>query len=321
MGMFVLTGWNGALVDKQPALISIITPSFNRGELIRQAIESVVKQDYPCIEHLIIDGGSTDGTLDLLAKYPHLTVVSEPDHGMYDALNKGLRLARGEIIGFLNTDDLYAPGVFLEVAEHFANIAIDAVAGRAEVFHEGEDGKIAAISEIAPSGPDGLLEQVIMGPPGFNAWFFRRSIFERIGGFDTGYRITGDREFMLRLALAETSYARMDRLTYRYRRHTGALTFNWDGAFFTQIVQEHLRLTDIYLRQAKLPERARRLIRKLRTRDTINAVISLIRRHKLDRALPFAIQGIYFDWCWPFKFVSEVFQRLIQIGAKGNSHS
>ncbi len=122
--------------------ISIITPSFNRADMIAQAVESVLKQGDLPLEHIIIDGGSTDGTLDLLEQFPHLRVVSEPDDGMYDALNKGLKLAHGEIIGFLNTDDLYTPSVFMEVLPLFTNPAVDAVAGRAVVFCTNENGEI-----------------------------------------------------------------------------------------------------------------------------------------------------------------------------------
>ncbi len=89
--------------------------------MIGQAVGSVIKQNYFPVEHIIVDGGSTDGTLDLLAQFPHLKVVSGPDNGMYDALNKGLKLAHGEIIGFLNTDDLYAPGA-LEAGRPFLPI-------------------------------------------------------------------------------------------------------------------------------------------------------------------------------------------------------
>jgi len=174
-------------------LISIITPSFNRADLIGQAIDSVIKQDYSPVEQIVIDGGSTDGTLVMLARYPHIKVVSEPDNGMYDALNKGLNLAHGEIIGFLNTDDLYAPNIFKDVVVLFANPAVEAVAGRAEVFLVGQAGKFETLSEIAPASPENLLEQAILGTPGFNAWFLRRSVFERIGAFDTGYRISGDK--------------------------------------------------------------------------------------------------------------------------------
>ena len=92
-------------------LLSTITPCLNRANIIAVAIESATQPDYPNVVHLVIDSGSTDGTLDVLRRYPHLRVVSEPDRKMDDALNKGLRLAGGQVIGCLNTDDCYAAGV------------------------------------------------------------------------------------------------------------------------------------------------------------------------------------------------------------------
>ncbi len=96
--------------------ISIVTPSFNHAKYIVDTIESVAGQDYPNLEHIVIDGASTDGTLEVLGRYPHLTVVSEPDRGHADAVNKGFRLATGEIWGFLNSDDTLLPGALFRVA-------------------------------------------------------------------------------------------------------------------------------------------------------------------------------------------------------------
>src|SRR5512141_2296726 len=96
--------------------ISIITPSFNRVDMLDACIKSVLSKNYPNFEHIVVDGGSTDGTLDLLKKYSHIYMVSGPDQGMYDALNKGLALATGDIVSFLNTDDLYGEDVFHSVA-------------------------------------------------------------------------------------------------------------------------------------------------------------------------------------------------------------
>jgi glycosyltransferase involved in cell wall biosynthesis len=90
-------------------LLSIITPTYNRANYIMDAVESVLSQDYPNVEHIIIDGQSKDGTLELLGRYPHLKVISEPDSGMYDALNKGLMKAQGDVIGWVNSDDLFLP--------------------------------------------------------------------------------------------------------------------------------------------------------------------------------------------------------------------
>ncbi|NQU38698.1 MAG: glycosyltransferase [Lentisphaerae bacterium] len=97
--------------------LSIVTPSFNQGHYIRATVESVMAQDYPDVEHIIIDGGSTDQTLAVLADYPHLIVVSEPDDGHADAINKGFRKATGEILGFLNSDDTLVPGALKAIAD------------------------------------------------------------------------------------------------------------------------------------------------------------------------------------------------------------
>ncbi len=97
--------------------ISIITPSFNQGQYIAATIDSVLAQQYPNVEHIVIDGGSTDMALDVLRRYAHLKVVSEPDHGHANALNKGFRLATGDIWGFLNSDDTLLPQALSRVAQ------------------------------------------------------------------------------------------------------------------------------------------------------------------------------------------------------------
>ena len=99
--------------------ISIVTPSYNQGQFIEDAIQSVLIQNYPNLEHIIVDNCSTDGTIDTLKKYPHLIWISEPDKGQSDAVNKGFFMATGDIVAYLNSDDQYCPGVFLTVADYF----------------------------------------------------------------------------------------------------------------------------------------------------------------------------------------------------------
>lgn len=100
-------------------LISIITPSLNQRRFIEATIDSVLSQDYPRIEYIVVDGGSTDGTLDVLARYEgRLTWISEPDGGQSDAINKGFRFARGEIVAWLNSDDTYMPGAVRAAVDH-----------------------------------------------------------------------------------------------------------------------------------------------------------------------------------------------------------
>lgn len=103
-------------------LVSIITPSYNQGKYIRETIESVLNQDYENIEYIVIDGKSTDETLDILSEYEgRITIVSENDKGQSDAINKGFKIAQGSIVGWLNSDDVYEPGCISRVVEYFNN--------------------------------------------------------------------------------------------------------------------------------------------------------------------------------------------------------
>jgi glycosyltransferase involved in cell wall biosynthesis len=104
-----------------PPKISIVTPTFNGETTLRETIESVLAQDFKDWEHIVVDGGSTDGTVELLGKYPHLQWVSEKDQGHYHAMNKGIERARGAIVGILNADDCYCDGALGKVAGAFAN--------------------------------------------------------------------------------------------------------------------------------------------------------------------------------------------------------
>ena len=107
--------------------ISIITPSYNQGQFIEDAIQSVLAQEYPDFEHIVVDNCSTDNTLDVLKRYPHIKWISEPDHGQSHALNKGFRMSTGEILCWLNCDDFYLSGAFHAAAAALEDIDTDGV--------------------------------------------------------------------------------------------------------------------------------------------------------------------------------------------------
>ena len=114
-------------METEYPLISIITPSFNQGKFIEQTILSVLNQHYPNFEHIIIDGGSTDGSIEILKKYPHLIWKSEKDRGQSEALNKGFEVAKGEIIGWLNSDDVYLDDTLFKVTGYLKDKNIDGI--------------------------------------------------------------------------------------------------------------------------------------------------------------------------------------------------
>jgi len=178
-------------------LISIITPSYNSGPFLPQAIESVIAQNYPQVEHLIIDGGSTDNTLTVLQRYQrHVTWLSEADNGQADALNKGFQRAQGEIIGWLNADDSYQPQAFWQVARYLQqHPEVSLVYGHFNFIDERDH--IFYTHRV----PTFSLEKLLYGNIIPNAsMFFRREILAELGGVNLTLHYVMDWEFVWRIA-------------------------------------------------------------------------------------------------------------------------
>lgn len=210
--------------------VSIITVVFNNASTLGCCIESVASQSYP-VEHIIIDGGSTDGTLDVINKHRHhlAKVISEPDTGIYDAMNKGIRLASGDIIGILNSDDFYVgPHVIEKVVKRFQVNGADAV-----------------FADLVYVNPDNL-ERVVRyySGAGFSpakfAWgwmpphptiFLRRELYERYGMFRTDYEIAADYELTARFFTRhKIKYVYLPEITVKMRTggvSTRSLKSNW----------------------------------------------------------------------------------------------
>jgi glycosyltransferase involved in cell wall biosynthesis len=276
--------------------------------MITGAIESVLAQGFQRFEHIIVDGGSTDGTLEILKQYPHLKVISELDQGMYDALNKGLDASHGEIIGFLNTDDLYAENFFPVIARKFDDGEIMAVAGRAIVFSEAADGKTAIVDNYSPEDRS-LMENLTMGGGFFNAWFFRRSTFDRIGKFNTSYKIVGDRDFMLRFALSNLRYTVINDLVYKYRQHEDSLTFDKNGQKRQWSADEHLAMTAFYLDNQELSGLARKLLIQLRTLETVDMAARSMWMGKYKNFVHYMVEGFRYNRAWPLRFFQYILKR------------
>ncbi len=181
-------------------LVTIVTPSFNQGVYIRETIESVLSQDYPRIEYMVIDGGSTDSTLDVLRSYgDRFFWISEPDRGQSHAINKGFRRASGEIVAWLNSDDVYLPGAVAESVSYLQeHHDVDLVYGDAQVIDEA--GNI--VLETARSKPFGLpitLTQfsTLVQPTAF----FRRRVLEQVGYLNEDLHYMMDVDLWIRIGL------------------------------------------------------------------------------------------------------------------------
>lgn len=284
--------------------ISIITPSFNRAGMISDAIESVLAQDYPNFEHIIVDGASTDETLDVLRKYSHLKIVSAPDQGMYDAINKGLDLASGEIIGILNSDDSYNPDVFAHAINLLENSNADAVAGQAIYFLKTKNHKTTFFRQSVLLTEQAFWHELTYGDPVFNAWFFHRRVFDIIGKLDTSYQIAGDRDFLLRFALSKLKHIPLEKVVYRYRVHDGSLSLTPNLLSFSRVADENLRLVEHYL--DILPLKAQADMKRIRTRETITAASRNLRGGAFKHAFHYIKFGCQKDAFWLIKFFFRI---------------
>lgn len=178
--------------------ISIVTAVYNREKTIGQALESVAGQSYPDVEHIVIDGASSDGTLAEIRSRsrPGMHVISEPDDGIYDALNKGIAAATGDVIGLMHSDDFFASDTVLDiVASCFEGPGTMAVYGD--------------LDYVSASDPDRIIRRWRSGDysrrklargwmPPHPTLFFRREVFEAFGAYDTSYRIAADYDAILR---------------------------------------------------------------------------------------------------------------------------
>jgi glycosyltransferase involved in cell wall biosynthesis len=227
--------------------ISIITPCLNRKDFIEDAIRSVLAQNFSDFEHWIVDGGSTDGTLEVLKKYRHLKVLSESDGGVYEALNKGVHRSSGDVIGFLNTDDQYTPETFSLVRATFDRGPVLVCSGGSEIFQRTPSGIDVEMHRYVDPGRYRLsVRNVTLGIPNINARFFRRCVFETIGVFNTSYKLSADREFLLRAALVEVPDAANEKLVYRYRWHADSLTMNGGSDSLLAAINEGILISEIY---------------------------------------------------------------------------
>jgi len=178
--------------------VSIITATYNSVKTIIDTIESVNNQDYENIEHIIIDGGSKDNTLELIKNTPNrvVKIVSEPDKGIYDAMNKGIALATGDIIGILNSDDFYtSSNVISDIVSIFLQGKYDGIYGDLEYVNEKDTNKVIRYWKSKPY-IKGLFKKG--WHPAHPTFFVKKEVYDKFGNFNLKYKIGADYEIMLR---------------------------------------------------------------------------------------------------------------------------
>lgn len=201
--------------------LSIVTPSFNQGRFLEETILSVLNQNYPNLEYLVIDGGSTDETVEVIRRYEDRIDfwVSEKDRGQVHAINKGLEKTTGDIFGFINSDDIYLPGTFATVRDYFENHpGSEWVCGDTFMFSEGQENEL--IRTVVPKSAAHCLSWAYTAPqPGH---FWKRELVQ--GGFDEAWPYDFDHDMYVRLLLAGHRCEHIPQTFAGYRLHAASKT-------------------------------------------------------------------------------------------------
>lgn len=223
--------------------LSLITVTYNSGKTLVCTIESVLQQTYPDIEYIIVDGASKDNTVSIIKEYEpkfngRMRWISEPDKGLYDAMNKGIRMATGDVVGIINSDDFFTTDKILEqVADTFrTDVKLDAVYGDIHFVHPDDLNKCVRYysSKVFRRG---LMRLGFM--PAHPSFYVRKECFDKFGLYKTDYQIAADFEFLLRVIYngrIVTKYLPQDMVTMRTG---GASTSGIES--HKRIMKEHLR--------------------------------------------------------------------------------
>jgi len=235
-------------------LVSIVTPSYNKGRFIEETILSVKNQTYPHIEHIVIDGGSTDGTLDILRKYSNNPIwISEPDRGQSDAVNKGWKMAKGEILAYLNADDTYMPWAVETAVKYLVEHPdVDMIYGKCNLINEdgmvtGQYPYLSAESDLAKL----ICSPFIIPQP---TVFFKRQVLDTTGYLDTDLHMAMDYDLWIRIGL-KCKIEYIPEVLANFRVCPGTKTVDQTYKF----LDDHSRILNALFSDPELPQEVKNL--------------------------------------------------------------
>ena len=220
-------------------LVTIVTPSFNQSKFLEETIRSVLNQDYPDVEYIIVDGGSTDGSLEIIKKYQADLAwwISEPDKGQTDAINKGFERANGEILAWINSDDTYLPNAVSEAVEHLKHHPeIGMVYGDANLINE--DGKLLGKFPARQTDYSRLRRGYVHIPQ--QAAFFSGMVWKQVGPLDPSFYFAMDYDLWVRIArVSQIRY--LERTWANFRIHDEGKTSLEDERCWPEMIRVHRR--------------------------------------------------------------------------------
>jgi glycosyltransferase involved in cell wall biosynthesis len=289
--------------------IAVVIPALNAATHLRTALSSLAAQDVD-YEAVLVDGGSRDDTVAIAAE-AGVRVISAPGTSIYEAHNRGFAETRAPAIVLLNADDVLLPGALAAWRDALARApAADIVRGRAtfaEIDGAGVPGPLAGADEraAAPLGTDLLLR----GPCAINSLCIRRVVIDRIGAFDTAYRLAADREWMLRAWIAGIPLVEIDRAVYRYLMHDGSSTIDRARKNFALVRRENIAIAQHYLSGAparRASPQTLRAVRQWHAAETTMLASYQLRRGELRGLLDTAQRAFRTAPLWPLRGAGEV---------------
>lgn len=281
-------------------LVSLVTPSYNQAAFLEQTIRSILYQDYPHIEYLVIDGGSSDGSIEIIQRYDHRLAfwVSEPDCGQAEAINKGLRRARGEILGWLNADDILLPGT--------VQLAVDTFQKQPEidVFY-GHLERIDAAGHRVPTpnlpkdrvnfSKEFVIGECLVNQPGS---FWRRSVMDRVGLLDESLHYGLDYEYWIRMALAGAVFQRVPHTVAFFRLSPASKTVSQSAAMACEqlaILERTLKREDLSQELGISPAAIQMKAQQAKSRISLHAFYGYAGERRWAAAMQWLWRGLRHD--------------------------
>ena len=293
-------------MGKPEPLFTIVTPTLNASGTVEEAISSVLAQSIPC-EHIIMDGGSGDRTVEIASSFPQCVVHSGRDRGLYDAMNRGALLARGEWLVFLQADDWLPDGAlaaWLEAIQENPDAGV--VTGSAEAVRQVGEGLLEAEwKKTAPQDKELTAANIALGEPMINARAIRKSLFKKFGPFDLAYSLASDRDFLLKLANAQPVNVVIDAMTYRYRWHEGSRTMNSGNSLSRSLTIENLAIARKHLADGSCDPGSRQTLRKWHSKQSTQAALCALEAFDPVGFVTTIPCAVVRNPAWPLEFAGE----------------
>jgi glycosyltransferase involved in cell wall biosynthesis len=284
--------------------ISVVMYVLNAGETIERALGSVTGPDQPPVELLVMDGGSTDRTLDLIRQYEAKIAFwrSRRDGSAIVALNEGVEKATGDIICLLPADDWIEPGALHAVRDYFArNPDVDVLSCGTRFVHFDADGELRVDREFIDPRRLRLAIGNIVKCPLTAGHFITRRMYQKLGGYNELYDMSNDLDFLIRVCLQRPKTAEMPGLVYTYRMHPQSRTLSGNPRMVFQMMQENIRVAEHHLAESTMEIRERKELIGLHGRNSARFAWMLFRQGQYARAMGVLHKAFQLNKAWPLQ--------------------